>query len=47
MQPQMEQQLNCTDRGCRRAFSFDGTVKFEYHHCRQAQSPVAVPELWR
>jgi len=30
-----------------RAFSFDGTMKFEHHPCSQAQSPVAVPELWR
>jgi len=30
-----------------RAFSFDGTMKFEHHHCSQAQSPVAVPELDR
>jgi len=30
-----------------RAFSFDGTMKFEYHHCSQRQSPVAVPELGR
>jgi hypothetical protein len=26
-----------------RAFSFDGTMKFEHHHCSRAQSPVAVP----
>jgi len=30
-----------------RAFSFDRAMKFEYHHCSQAQSPVAVPELCR
>jgi len=30
-----------------RAFSFDRTMKFEYHHCIQRQSPVAVPELGR
>jgi len=30
-----------------RAFSFDQTMKFEYHSCSQTQSPVAVPELWR
>ena len=28
-----------------RAFSFDGTMNFGHHHCSQAQSPVAVPEL--
>ena len=30
-----------------RQVSFDGTMKFGYHHCSQAQFPVAVPELWR
>jgi len=30
-----------------RAFSFDGTMKLEYHHCSQRQVPVAVAELWR
>jgi hypothetical protein len=30
-----------------RAFSFDRAMKFGYHHCSRAQSPVAVPELWR
>jgi len=30
-----------------RAFSFDRTMKFGYHHCSQRQIPVAVPELWR
>jgi hypothetical protein len=32
---------------CHRAFSFDGAMKFEHHHCSQRQAPVAVPELWR
>ena len=30
-----------------RACQFDGFMKFEHHHCSQAQSPVAVPELGR
>jgi hypothetical protein len=30
-----------------RPFSFDEDMKFEYHHCSQAQSPVTVPELGR
>jgi len=30
-----------------RALSFDGTMKFEHHHCSQRQAPVAVPELGR
>jgi hypothetical protein len=30
-----------------RAFSFDEAMKFGHHHCSQAQSPVAVPELGR
>jgi len=30
-----------------RPFSFDRDMKFEHHHCSQAQSPVAVPELGR
>ena len=30
-----------------RAFSFDRTMRFGYHHCSQRQSPVAVPELDR
>ena len=30
-----------------RPISFDRAMKFGHHHCSQAQSPVAVPELWR
>jgi hypothetical protein len=29
------------------AFSFDGTMKLEHHHCSQRQVPVAAPEPWR
>jgi hypothetical protein len=30
-----------------RACQFDRFMKFDHHHCSQAQSPAAVPELGR
>jgi hypothetical protein len=44
----MKKQANKSAAGnSHRPFSFDGAMKFEHHHCSQAQSPVAVPELGR